>query len=242
MFRFGIHIIQFGIIILISFAASELNDPRCASRQDFSESVKSSVSDLCFQAKLENDAANYKDFIFTYSNGSGVGFTYGDGGLTAAATARNWPALINHDISMVVVYLKPCALNLPHIHPRASTISYVAKGTIRTGSWSENTGEFHAITLNAGQGTTFPPGALHFEQNIGCDDAIVVAAFNSADPGTAQLTEGIKALPLDILAASFGSPTQNQIDQLRKNFPTTPARGIDSCYKACGLNKNGPKK
>ncbi|CAF5172149.1 unnamed protein product, partial [Rotaria sp. Silwood1] len=72
--------------------------------------------------------------------------------------------------------------------------------------------------------------------------AIVVAAFNSADPGTAQLTEGIKALPLDILAASFGSPTQNQIDQLRKNFPTTPTRGIDSCYKACGLNKNGPKK
>ncbi|CAF3429131.1 unnamed protein product [Rotaria sp. Silwood2] len=236
MFRFSINIILFCIIVSIPLTINALNDQRCTPRQNFFESVKSSVSELCLQAKLENDAPNNKDFIFTYANGAGVGFTYGDGGLTAAATARNWPALINHGISMVVVYLKPCALNLPHIHPRASTISYVAKGTIRTGSWSENTGNFHAVTLTAGQGTTFPPGALHFEQNIGCDEAIVVAAFNSEDPGTAQLTEGIKALPLDILAASFGNIPQNQILQLRNNFPKTPARGVQSCYKACGLS------
>ncbi|CAF0976194.1 unnamed protein product [Rotaria sordida] len=241
MLRFGINIILFGIFVSISFANNDLNDVRCTLRQDFSESAKSSVSELCLQAKLEKDASNNKNYIFTYSNGTGPGFSYGDGGLIAAASVRNWPALINQGVSMVVLYLKPCGLNLPHIHPRATTISYVAKGIIRTGSWSENTGQFHAITLKAGQGTTFPAGALHFEQNIGCDDAIVVAAFNSEDPGTAQLTEGIKVLPLDILTTSFGSESQYQIDQLRRNFPKTPIKGIASCYKACGLDKNGNK-
>jgi oxalate decarboxylase/phosphoglucose isomerase-like protein (cupin superfamily) len=127
---------------------------------------------------------------------------------------------------MTVVYLKPCGLNIPHIHPRASTISYVAKGRIRSGFWSENTGEFIALTLNEGQGTAFGSGALHFEQNIGCEDAVIVAAFNNEDPGTAQLTEGIQALPLDILTAAFGASSSAQIEQLRQQFPTTPALGI----------------
>jgi oxalate decarboxylase/phosphoglucose isomerase-like protein (cupin superfamily) len=137
---------------------------------------------------------------------------------------------------MTVVYLKPCGMNLPHIHPRASTISYVAKGTIRCGFWTENTGEFHSFVLNEGQGIAFGPGALHFEQNMGCTDAVLVAAFNNEDPGTAQITEGIRSLPLDILSATFGQ-TQNQINQTRQAFPTTPAQGIDSCYKACNIKK-----
>ncbi len=125
--------------------------------------------------------------------------------------------------------------------PRASTISYVAKGKIRTGFWSENTGQFHALTLNERQGTAFGPVALHFEQNIGCDNAVLVAAFNNEDPGTAQITGAIKALPLDVLTTAFatGSSSSNEIDKVRQNFRKTPALGIDSCYKTCNITQNG---
>jgi oxalate decarboxylase/phosphoglucose isomerase-like protein (cupin superfamily) len=118
---------------------------------------------------------------------------------------------------MNVVYFNPCGFNLPHIHHRASTIYYVAKGTIRCGFWTENTGEFHSFILNEGQGITFGPGAIHFEQNMRCDNAVLVAAFNNEDPGTSQLTESIKALPLDILSATLGQ-SQNQINNTRQNY------------------------
>jgi hypothetical protein len=134
---------------------------------------------------------------------------------------------------MTVIYLNPCRLNLPHI----STISYVAKGTIRCGFWTENTGEFHSLILNEGQGIVFGPGAIHFEQNMGCDDAVLVAAFNKEDPRTSQLTESIKALLLDILSATLGE-SQNEINNTRQNYPKTPVKGINSCYKVCNINRN----
>lgn len=110
----------------------------------------------------------FPTFIFTYKNGNGTEFSYGDE-------------------EMTVVYLKPCGLNMPHIHPRASTISYVA-------------------------------------------------AFNNEDPGTAQLTEAMKAIPLDILTATLNtSASSDDIDRIRQNFPKTAALGIEACYKACNI-------
>jgi len=61
---------------------------------------------------------------------------------------------------------------------------------------------------------------------MGCDDAVLVAAFNKEDPGTSQLTESIKALLLDILSATLGE-SQNQINNNRQNYPKTPVKGIN---------------
>lgn len=47
--------------------------------------------------------------------------------------------------------------------------------------------DFHMVTedtLNEGQGTAFGKGAIHFEQTIRCEEAILVAGFNDEDHGT----------------------------------------------------------
>lgn len=74
------------VIGLIGFNNGILNDPRCSPKESFTEDAKASVSNLCREAKIENDAPNSADFIFTYNQGTGVGYSYGDGGLIAAAS------------------------------------------------------------------------------------------------------------------------------------------------------------
>jgi hypothetical protein len=108
------------------------------------------------------------------------------------------------------------------------------------GFWSENTSLFNALTLNEGHGAEFGLGALHFEQNISCDDAVLVAAFINEDPGTIQITEAIKALPLDVLTAAFATDlsSSNEIDKVRQNFPKHQCLDIDSCYKAYNIKRS----
>jgi hypothetical protein len=82
----SINVILIGIVGLIAYTNGDLNDSRCSPRQSFMENVEVSVDNLCREAKLENDTPNYADFIFTYINGSGPGFTTGNGGRTATAS------------------------------------------------------------------------------------------------------------------------------------------------------------
>ena len=52
---------------------------------------------------------------------------------------------------------------------------------------------------------------------------MLVAAFNDDNPATAQLTEGIKSMPLDIMAATLGikAGKVNDFDQNRQKYPKT---------------------
>jgi hypothetical protein len=76
------------VVGLVGYGNGSLNDPRCAPDENVTEDAKASVSTLCREAKIENDAANNADFVFTYKtpSGGGVGFSYGAGGYTAAAS------------------------------------------------------------------------------------------------------------------------------------------------------------
>jgi hypothetical protein len=76
------------VVGLIGYTNGILNDQRCKPKEKLSEDVQGSISTLCREAKIENDASNNADFIFTYKNPSsgGIGFSYGGGGYTAAAS------------------------------------------------------------------------------------------------------------------------------------------------------------
>ena len=76
------------VVGLVGYGSGNLNDPRCTPDQSSTEDAKDSVSTLCREAKIENNAANNADFVFTYKTpiGGGVGFSYGNGGYTAAAS------------------------------------------------------------------------------------------------------------------------------------------------------------
>ena len=83
---------------------------------------------------------------------------------------------------------RPCGMNTPHTHPRATELFYVASsGQMQVGFIEENGARLVLNTLNQGQGTIFPKGSIHFQVNLGCEPLTFVAALNSEDPGTSQM-------------------------------------------------------
>ena len=75
-------------------------------------------------------------------------------------------------------------MNTPHTHPRATEFLYVVNGTgLEVGFIEENGARFVSNIVLPGEGTIFPKGSIHFQQNLGCDTLTFVAALNNVDPG-----------------------------------------------------------
>jgi len=192
--------------------------------------LKSSTTELMRQQLLKPS-----DYVFDFLH-SKTGVTSGDGGETVAATAANFPALIGHGVAMTVGLIGPCGINLPHIHPRATEINIIIEGKFETGFFQENNAVFVMNDLEKGEATVFPQGAIHFEQNLNCDPARFVAAFNSEDPGVSTIaTNFIGGLPANIVGASLGNLGISKVEDLVRYLPKNPALGIEECRVRCGL-------
>jgi hypothetical protein len=86
-----------------------------------------------------------------------------EGGAKAAATVSSFPWLTESDLSTTVLFLGPCGMNTPHVHPRGNEFLTVVNNTLEFGMVLENglvaAGKGSAEltgTLNAFQGTMFP--------------------------------------------------------------------------------------
>ena len=74
------------------------------------------------------------------------------GGEIRAANIDSFQALTGEDISYTLFKLQPCAVNLPHVHPRAAELLYVISGKLlRTGFTEENGGRTIVNDLKSGQ-------------------------------------------------------------------------------------------
>jgi len=178
-----------------------------------------------------------RQFIFDFEN-STVGISSGTGGRTISANAATFPALIGHGVSMTIGDIGPCGINLPHIHPRATEINFVAEGKFQAGFFSENGGKLILNNLTQGQAIVFPQGVIHFEQNLNCRPAKFVAAFNHQDPGVSTIATNLFQLPTNILLASLGPALdQRTLQNIIKSLPKNPALGIAECKRRCGLKK-----
>jgi oxalate decarboxylase/phosphoglucose isomerase-like protein (cupin superfamily) len=62
---------------------------------------------------------------------------------------------------MLLTNLDPCAINLPHIHPSATELLFVLKGSMKTTFVEENGGRTIVNVVNASQTTVFPRGLIH---------------------------------------------------------------------------------
>ena len=137
---------------------------------------------------------------------------------------------------MTVGFLGPCSINLPHTHPRATEINFIVSGTLQAGFFQENGARFIMNTLVAGQATVFPVGAIHFEQNLNCTQAMFVAAFNSADPGVLTIANSFYGgLPANIVGASLGGLNITTVESMKSMLPANPALGIEECRQRCGI-------
>ncbi|RUS15328.1 spherulin 1a [Endogone sp. FLAS-F59071] len=176
------------------------------------------------------------DFVFDFLNPPS-GVATGDGGKLVSANAANFPALIGHGVAMTIGYLGPCGINLPHTHLRATEIIYIVQGKFETGFFQENGAVFVMNTVEKGMATIFPQGSIHFQQNLDCEDAIFVAAFNNEDPGVSTIdTNFIGGLPAEIVGSALGNLGIKEADDLKKYVPKNPAIGIEECRKRCNLH------
>jgi len=180
---------------------------------------------------------NDSDFVFDFFHPRpGAVSSSGPDGHIIAAKLDNFPVLVGEGIAMSVGYLGPCGLNTAHFHPRATEFNFIVNGTARAGMLQENGVRVVVNDLSPGQATIFPRGAIHFEQNLGCEPMIFVAAFSAEDPGTTSLANNFFRLPSDVVLATLGDYHLGQdVEEVEMEIPESVAFGIQECLQRCGL-------
>jgi len=175
---------------------------------------------------------NNTDFVFDLAGSKPT--TNGLAGTGRSVNVESLPSLAGEGVAMVIFHIDPCGINLPHVHPRATELFFVVEGTFKTSFIEENTGRTIVNVLKPGQATFFPHGLIHEEQNIGCEPATFISAFSSDDPGVLTISNRLFTLPEEALTSTFNI-TMSQVDQIRKNLPTNPAKGTSECLNRCSL-------
>ncbi|KAJ4155550.1 hypothetical protein LMH87_000789 [Akanthomyces muscarius] len=186
------------------------------------------------------------DWVFDFKdvNAAGRSEAKGQGGLSIAATAKTFPALIGNGASMTVAFLGPCGMNTAHVHPRATELNVVVQGRLVTEFVLENGAKPVANTLSTFQMAVFPQGAIHQEFNPDCTDAVFVAAFPDADAGVSQVAQNFFSLRPDVVSSTLGGvQTLNgkDIETFRHAIPDNIALGIDACLNKCGIQRNAKR-
>jgi quercetin dioxygenase-like cupin family protein len=215
-----------------SIAAALLDEPSQVDR--FKKLLADGSGNL-----LTGDALRQKT-VFDFSQQKAA--PGAQGGSILLASIDSYPILTNLQITGAVAIFEPCGLNIPHSHPRADEMLTVVEGVLNTGMVLEN-GFTQEIKTQLGkyQGTVFPKGSIHYQQNPTCEPAVFVAGFGSNDPGRSDIATNFWMFDSDVIDASLGFPETiggETIDQWRAHLPVNLALGVDSCLQACGIRKS----
>eukprot|EP00921_Rhytidocystis_pertsovi_P001920 GHVQ01003257.1.p1 GENE.GHVQ01003257.1~~GHVQ01003257.1.p1 ORF type:complete len:277 (+),score=31.97 GHVQ01003257.1:976-1806(+) len=161
----------------------------------------------------------------------------GYGGTIRPVFVGDLPSLKGQGVSYVLIRLEPCGINLPHVHPRATEIIAVIEGEgYQVMGFAEENGGGEAVinTLHKGEVTFFPQGLIHYQQNLGCKEAVYIASLNSEDPGVITAATQLFTLPNEALQATFATD-EYEVKKLRGRLPAGPAEGREACLKKCGI-------
>lgn len=176
-----------------------------------------------------------KDFVIDLFDTTGTNVNRGQGGNITRMNVENRPALEGQKFSFAAIILEPCAINLPHTHPRATEGLFVAEGEDQlVGFVLENNGKVFTNVLKKGMATFFPQGAIHFEINQSCKRSILIPSFNSEDPGVQTTLNNLFLFGDDVLRAT-SNLTPTEIAAIRAIIPIAPGLGLDKCLQKCGL-------
>lgn len=141
-------------------------------------------------------------------------------------------------ISYTLFSIKPCGINLPHHHPRATELIYIIGGSNLTTGFVEENGGRVVINkgLRSGQSTFFPQGLIHYQQNMGCRTVHFLSALNSEDPGVVTSANQFFRFPDEALAASL-NVSDSSVPSARMSIPRGPANGLrnEECARRCNL-------
>jgi hypothetical protein len=163
------------------------------------------------------------------------------GGQVDLANRKNFPLLTGLGIAAAGIFFEPCGLNTPHIHPDATEFfTVVTDSNIATGFVLENGFTTEQRTnLTLFQGTAFPMGSIHWQQNLDCKPAVAIAGLNSEDPGASSIAQNFLINTSgDIVDATLGFPKQidqNNFADFKKNIPASLAKGVEECLIRCHI-------
>jgi hypothetical protein len=163
------------------------------------------------------------------------------GGQVDLAFRKNFPLLTGLGLSAAGIFFEPCGLNTPHIHPDASEFfTVVTDSHISTGFVMENAfATEQRANLTLFQGTAFPMGSIHWQQNLDCYPAVAIAGLNSEDPGASSIAQNFLINTSgDIVDATLGFPKSidaNNFAAFKKNIPTPLAQGVEECLIRCNI-------
>ncbi|XP_057962386.1 germin-like protein subfamily 1 member 11 [Malania oleifera] len=111
-------------------------------------------------------------------------------------------------ISIARVDYAPGGVNPPHLHPRASELLVVARGTLYAGFVTTNPdNRLFSKVLHEGDAFVFPMGLIHFQLNQGETNAVALASFGSQNAGVITVPNAV-----------FGSNPRINPDVLAKAF------------------------
>ncbi|CAN1131540.1 Putative germin-like protein 2-1 [Linum perenne] len=133
------------------------------------------------------------------------------GSKVTPAFVTQLPALNGLGISIVRVDYAPWGLNPPHVHPRATEVLTVIKGTLEVGFGSSTRGDVFV----------FPIGLVHFQRNVGRGRAMAVSGLSNQNPGIVRMAESVfgsnPRVPTDVLAKAFRA-NKIVMEQIQSKF------------------------
>ncbi|XP_026431321.1 germin-like protein subfamily T member 2 [Papaver somniferum] len=145
------------------------------------------------------------DFFYSgLMNGSSTANPLGIG--ISPADVNNFPGVNTLGLAAARVDFAAGGYIPLHSHPRASEIIYIISGEIHIGFVS-TTNVFYSKVLKSGELSIIPRGLVHSVSNAGQGKAVMIATFNSQQPGFAQIPSNLFAsnptIPNEILAKNF---------------------------------------
>ncbi|CAA2967422.1 germin subfamily 1 member 13 [Olea europaea subsp. europaea] len=205
------------VLIISLVSLTYASDP--APLQDFCVAVKDDDAKVFVNGKICKDPnmVSADDFLFPGPNMPGLnvpGNTSNPlGSKVTPVNVNQLPGLNTFGISLVRIDYAPYGLNPPHTHPRATEVLVVVEGTLYVGFVTSNPADpkvknkLFTKTLNPGDVFVFPEGLIHFQFNVGKNNAVVFAGLSSQNPGV-----------ITIANAVFGSDPPINPDVLTKAF------------------------
>ncbi len=175
-------------------------------------------------------------FIFDLNGSTG---STGSGGRVQPADEETWPSLVSEGLTYSLFHLKPCGMNQPHNHPRATEIQYVIAGSnITVSVIEENRGRVITNVVDVGKVSIFPQGLIHFQQNFGCEEAILLSALNSENPGVLTIAPQMALFPRGPMGTHFGI-SEEEANTLFDGVDPNPAPlgGPAECLARCAAQK-----
>lgn len=162
----------------------------------------------------------------------------GPGGIRADLPVSKFPALKSQGITVVRFKLFPCGENLPHTHPRATEILTMLSGGPLQVGFVDTSGNAHINILHPGDVTVFPRGMLHFELNVGTEDAEFLSSLNSENPGSLIAAQALFELPARALGVALNQPIK-RLEQISKTLYAYDAPVVQKSTRAgCVPGKN----